>query len=758
MFTNCKIIVFSAGKVRSNTMKVFKYLSGLNLFLVISLLLIITQPLSAFDFDDILFWVGEGDNQAALVIDWQDGKEPQSLAWGFRWSGTATGQDLINAIVSADNRLSGNVDGIISSLIYDLDNNQIIDDNDHNINYSLYPNNYWSYWVKENSNQDWGYSNHGISGRYLTDGCWDAWVFIEDWMMEHPEPTTPVAAEPETNNDFIAFSDILYWIGEGQNQAMLVIDWKDDSVNPSLAWGYRWNGTKSAYDMISEISATDPRLSANLGSGFLNDLVFTVDGEIINEGLAGEPDWWGTWSRTLESAWAMNSGIVTVLDNNDIFGCSYGFTPAPTEPDNPVPVEEIENETEIIANSVNYTLRTGLIHHLYVTKNDIFDSEITIEIVNSPEELNIYVDSMQYIVIETASNIIGEFTVNYRLIAENTLSNIAEITIELFEGFTGSASDDDTEAISNNDERIIAWATSVEIQRGYVDIRNPELGYASYGEPENAIGQAMGNSLDVVSLGDGGNATITFENPIINGEGADFVVFENGISDYSLELAFVEVSSDGVTFVRFPAVSLSQNEVQTGNADPTNPRDLYNLAGKYRAGYGTPFDLQDLADSSNVNINYITHVRIVDVVGSINPEFASYDSNGNIINDPFPTAFASSGFDLDGVGVIHQLTTNETDMITEAKPFELHSAYPNPFNPQTTISFTINQSNQIKLEIFNIKGQRVKSLADGVFEKGTHNIVWNGTNDFNEPVGSGVYFYRIMNGSVNEIKKVMLIK
>jgi hypothetical protein len=82
-----------------------------------------------------------------------------------------------------------------------------------------------------------------------------------------------------------------------------------------------------------------------------------------------------------------------------------------------------------------------------------------------------------------------------------------------------------------------------------MDIANPGLGYASLGDSSLAIGPA---NLDIVSLGDSGVATLTFSSPIANGLGPDFVVFENGFLDPAndsfafLELAFVEVSSDGV--------------------------------------------------------------------------------------------------------------------------------------------------------------------------------------------------------------------
>lgn len=83
--------------------------------------------------------------------------------------------------------------------------------------------------------------------------------------------------------------------------------------------------------------------------------------------------------------------------------------------------------------------------------------------------------------------------------------------------------------------------------------------------------------------------------PITNGIGWDLAVLENGFRDTYLELAFVEVYSNGRDFVRFDNVSLTPGPVPTfARLDPT---DVDGLSGKYRKGYGTPFDLEDLADA-----------------------------------------------------------------------------------------------------------------------------------------------------------------
>lgn len=216
-----------------------------------------------------------------------------------------------------------------------------------------------------------------------------------------------------------------------------------------------------------------------------------------------------------------------------------------------------------------------------------------------------------------------------------------------------------TTGIPSGDPAFVAWATGVSnLTRGPQNIANLPAGLASFGSASNALGVADG-TFGAVSLGDGGSITLTFAHAIHNGAGADFAVFENGFSYQGglfTELAYVEVSSDGVNFVRFPASSLTPSSTQLGPFDPIDQSNLNNLAGKHPALEGTPFDLAD------VGLVTATHVRLVDVVGSIDPTYARYDKDGNIINDPWPTEFASSGFDLDAVGVIHQ-TPEPTPLI-----------------------------------------------------------------------------------------------
>ncbi len=257
-------------------------------------------------------------------------------------------------------------------------------------------------------------------------------------------------------------------------------------------------------------------------------------------------------------------------------------------------------------------------------------------------------------------------------------------------------------AIPAASELFVAWATGIEVVRGPVDISRPDFeqngsNYASHGQPEDALGPATNN---VVSLGDAGIAILTFAKPITNGPGFDFAVFENSFDDTFLELAFVEVSSNGVDYFRFPSHSQTQTETQIAAFDPIDPTYINNLAGKYRAFFGTPFDLSDLEDNALLDKSRITHIKIIDVVGSIDPAYARYDSYGNIINDPFSTPFPSSGFDLDAVGVINQRTLSVENNLIAAHVI----VYPNPANDHFYI-----KSPQIisKVKLLDIQGRIV---------------------------------------------------
>jgi hypothetical protein len=177
-------------------------------------------------FDEIDYWVGSGSNSAALVVAWNDGISPVSLAWGFHWDGIATGEQMFKAIAGAtlgdvtatgaDSRLSiyitsysfGNA---IDRIVYDGDGY------DHD-SAGFLSGGYWEYYCMGGTfdtppdgnpnlyagsssypgtggSPDWISSWTGFSDRELSDGSWDGWSFAPDFVSQ--SIVAPVAAVPE---------------------------------------------------------------------------------------------------------------------------------------------------------------------------------------------------------------------------------------------------------------------------------------------------------------------------------------------------------------------------------------------------------------------------------------------------------------------------------------------------------------------------------------------------------------------------------
>ncbi len=230
-------------------------------------------------------------------------------------------------------------------------------------------------------------------------------------------------------------------------------------------------------------------------------------------------------------------------------------------------------------------------------------------------------------------------------------------------------------AVAWNDSSIVAWAT------GYENYNMGTNVDATWQTPQKALGLAgnsdgnnQGFTYDIVSLGRGGQITLTFNKPITDGPGADFLIFENSFSDTFLEIAWVEVSSDGVNFTRYPNISFTASPVGGfGVVDPTN---ITGYASKYKGGEGTPFDLNVLTGTPGLDISAITHVKLIDIVGdgSAYDDYPAVVGGPHIIYDPYPTV-GSAGLDLDAVAVIHEAEGEEPPYVPPAEPLPLDGDY-----------------------------------------------------------------------------------
>jgi hypothetical protein len=198
--------------------------------------------------------------------------------------------------------------------------------------------------------------------------------------------------------------------------------------------------------------------------------------------------------------------------------------------------------------------------------------------------------------------------------------------------------------IARDDPRIAAWA------RDWLAYA-PGAGVdAAWRDPRRALGPSAADAFDVLPLGEGGSLAVPTPWALHDGEGPELAIFENANPADFVELAFVEVSSDGQHFARFDTLTLGTTPVHAyGTMDPSH---LAGFAGPAPLGSGRAFDLADLRDhpavrSGKVDLNGIRFVRVVDIPG----DGRVRDSLGHPVYDPYPT-WGSAGFDLDAIGFL----------------------------------------------------------------------------------------------------------
>jgi len=133
-------------------------------------------------------------------------------------------------------------------------------------------------------------------------------------------------------------------------------------------------------------------------------------------------------------------------------------------------------------------------------------------------------------------------------------------------------------------------------------------------------------------------------------------------------------------------------------------------------------------------------VRIIDVVGSIDSQYATYDSKGNIVNDPWPTPFASCGFDLDAVGVINERSSTGLSAISGTSV----GVYPNPVRVGEQVHIVLSNENT-NVKLTGLNGQQISSSTSN------GHIVINTSR-----LSAGVYFISIESISGRDIFKLIV--
>jgi flagellar hook assembly protein FlgD len=90
--------------------------------------------------------------------------------------------------------------------------------------------------------------------------------------------------------------------------------------------------------------------------------------------------------------------------------------------------------------------------------------------------------------------------------------------------------------------------------------------------------------------------------------------------------------------------------------------------------------------------------------------------------------------------------------------FAVEQNYPNPFNPSTNIKYAIPHDEHVVIEVYNMAGQKVRTVVNQMQKAGHYTVLWHSDNDAGQRVGSGVYFYRVTAGENSVVKKMLLVK
>ena len=231
------------------------------------------QEDATIDPADIRFWIGEGENEVVFIVNWA---EPDTaLAWGYRFSEpSVTVEQMMDDIAAADYRFS-----------YDGANNWLNDlyFNDGVLDLSL--SGMWWMYIVSGEMAGLGYSQQTIvDGDYVKWGDESCGNMIDPDNYIYVWEKEVAAVYPLADEAKIDPSEILYWIGEGENEVVFAVNWNEP--NKCLAWGYRFSEEEITVEQIMiDIQSADPRFTFDADWGYVSDIMFN-DGE-LNLALAG---------------------------------------------------------------------------------------------------------------------------------------------------------------------------------------------------------------------------------------------------------------------------------------------------------------------------------------------------------------------------------------------------------------------------------------------------------------------------------------
>ena len=319
------------------------------------------QQDATIDPADIQYWIGEGENQVVVALSWCSNTET-ALAWGYRFDGEATVFQALTDIAAADSRLT---------VIGSAPTNITYVDDEYDLTMCPNPDAQWG-------DPDYDVPMHSVNGLmgqnmmaeepihnndFVKIGGYACGIMSEDWTtISWPTEIIPATDPNAVIDATISADEILFWIGEGENEVVVALSWCS-YTEAALAWGYRFDGEATVFQALTAIAAADSRLTV-IGDAPSN--ITYVDGEYDltmcpnPDAQWGDPDY-DVPMHSVNGLMGMNMMAEEPIHNNDfvkIGGYACGIMSAdwttiawvqPIEPAiNNTSVNEIQSNTLVV--------------------------------------------------------------------------------------------------------------------------------------------------------------------------------------------------------------------------------------------------------------------------------------------------------------------------------------------------------------------------------------------------------------------------
>ncbi len=280
------------------------------------------------------------------------------------------------------------------------------------------------------------------------------------------------------------------------------------------------------------------------------------------------------------------------------------------------------------------------------------------------------------------------------------------------------------------------------------------------GSVTNSTWNQVSLDLDVLAAGNGVSLTGTFVVRITQYDNYPIASDGFGIDDVS-----VAASGGGPTYI----TAESEDNGSSGVADGPVGTGV-NVSGTLSSSGDDDWYYFDVTASGNVNISlsigssadldwFLYNASLTEVARGYttsNPEAGSYSASPGryyLFVDGYQGA--TSSYTLSVTGGLASASAGEPK---QPKVFAVPANFPNPFNPSTAIRFDLPQAGKVRVDIYDLRGRRVRTLTNGHFPAGSHAEVWNGTDDRGGSVASGQYVYRVVTEHGTRTRKMMLLK